>query len=248
MKKICVVAMAIILLFGSIGTISAKETHADTDADLVDALKIAYLDLDNASPEMQKKILDAREKIIFSTDWVADGFEMRIEDTEGNLIRTVPSFSEVFPDWDLPVSDAAYMTDSPAPPNDFSNVDATAARSSYWMRLGSFACYLKKPTNEITDPFVEVYADPEKVGSEIATYATYLTSSETCNIGYTNTKNGASLGYKSRLTLGEVCIISGIENMKVGIRASTYSTPGWAELAVDAGGRIIHLRSEDVEK
>ena len=116
------------------------------------------------------------------------------------------------------------------------------------MRLGSFACYLKKPTNEITDPFVEVYADPEKVGSEIATYATYLTSSETCNIGYTNTKNGASLGYKSRLTLGEVCIISGIENMKVGIRASTYSTPGWAELAVDAGGRIMYLGSEDIEK
>lgn len=105
MKKICVVAMAIILLFGSIGTISAKETHADTDADLVDALKIAYLDLDNASPEMQKKILDAREKIIFSTDWVADEYAMSIEDLDGNVIRTVPNFSEIFPEWDLPVYD-----------------------------------------------------------------------------------------------------------------------------------------------
>lgn len=246
MKKICALAMSIVLILCTIGTISAKESYADTD--LVEALKIAYLDLENASPEMQKKILDAREKIIFSTDWVADGFEMRIEDTEGNLIRTVPSFSEVFPNWDLPVFDASNMTDSPAPPNDFNNVDATAARSSYWTRLGSFRCYLKRPTNENTNPFVEVYADPEKVGSEISTYATYLTSSETCNIGYTNMKNGASLGHKSRLTLGEVCIITGIENMKVGIRASTYSTPGWAELAVDTGGRIIHLRSEDVEK
>lgn len=246
MKKICSIFVSIVLMLCSVSTAFAKEPSVDVD--LIEASKIAYLDIENVSPEMQKKILDAREKIIFSTDWVADGFEMRIEDTEGNLIETVPSFSEVFPDWDLPVLDAEYMTDVPAFPNDFSNVVTTAARSSYWMRLGSFSYYLKRPTNEITDPFVEGYADPEEVGSEIATYATYLTSSETCNIGYTNAKNGASLGYKSRLTLGEVCIISGVENMKVGIRASTYSTPGWAELAVDAGGRIMYLGSEDIEK
>lgn len=77
----------------------------DLQTEWEEAQDFAYLDPENASPEMREKILSARNAIIFSTDWVADGFEMRVEDRDGNVIQRLPHFSELFPGWDLPVYD-----------------------------------------------------------------------------------------------------------------------------------------------
>lgn len=73
---------------------------------LEEAEKIAYLDLESASPEMKEKILSARNQIIFSQTWVADGFCAYVTDSEDTVIAVVPCFSELFPDWDIPVDES----------------------------------------------------------------------------------------------------------------------------------------------
>ena len=64
------------------------------------------MNLDQASEAMQEKILQAREEIIFSKSWVADGLQGFVYDKDGNVIEEVPQFSEIFPaDWDMPTFD-----------------------------------------------------------------------------------------------------------------------------------------------
>ncbi len=71
-----------------------------------EAEKYAYLDPDSASEEMKEKILEARRVIIFHSRWVADGYSGCIRDVEtGEIIETLPTFSALFPGWDLPVYD-----------------------------------------------------------------------------------------------------------------------------------------------
>ena len=71
-----------------------------------EAEEYAYLDLDSASEALREKILAAREVIIFHSRWVADGYSGNIWDVEtGEIIETLPAFSELFPGWDLPVYD-----------------------------------------------------------------------------------------------------------------------------------------------
>ena len=81
------------------------ENDGDLKTEWEEAQEFASLAPENASPEMREKILSARNAIIYDTDWVADGFEMRVEDRDGNVIQRLPHFSELFPNWDLPVYD-----------------------------------------------------------------------------------------------------------------------------------------------
>ena len=110
MKKACAVVLSILLMLclTNVAFASGLETSC-VDMALAEAAQIAYLDLEDASAEMREEILAAREEIIFSTDWVADGYTAYVEDQDGNIIRTLPAFSEVFPDWDLPVSETTYQ-------------------------------------------------------------------------------------------------------------------------------------------
>lgn len=67
--------------------------------------RLAYMNLDQASEAMQEKILQAREEIIFSKSWVADGLQGFVYDKDGNVIEEVPQFSEIFPaDWDMTIA------------------------------------------------------------------------------------------------------------------------------------------------
>lgn len=64
----------------------------------------AYLDLDDADPELVPVIIEARNTIIFRQSWVADGLQGFVCDRYGNLIEGVPRFSELFPeDWSVPI-------------------------------------------------------------------------------------------------------------------------------------------------
>lgn len=60
--------------------------------------RLAYMNLDQASEAMQEKILQAREEIIFSKSWVADG----LQGLEGRItlktktIRVIRSFNTRF--------------------------------------------------------------------------------------------------------------------------------------------------------
>lgn len=94
---------------------AANETvHLPADAGTMtreEAEEYAYQDYDTASPEMQTRILEARNAIIYSEAWVADGYSACIMDTEtGEVVRTLPAFSELFPGWALPVTDSGDVT------------------------------------------------------------------------------------------------------------------------------------------
>lgn len=85
---------------------STVQNVAGVSMSVEEAKEYAYLDYDSASPEMQEKILEARNTIIFSSDWVADGYSGCIQNVEtGETVKTLPTFSELFPGWDMPTTD-----------------------------------------------------------------------------------------------------------------------------------------------
>lgn len=160
-----------------------------------EAERYAYLDLDSASPEMQEKILSARKVIIFSADgWCADDTQMIIIRADGT-IEEVPKFSELFPsDWDLPVDDYSQV-EVPTVPELIDVIDDTiellSTSTSTYRNV-----YLQKYVEGTTSTPFAVF---DHNGYSIATKVTQLTSSQTCNIGYSNYNTGKLLGWKGEL-------------------------------------------------
>ena len=81
-----------------------RDRSDDADMTLEEAHSFAYMDLDAAPAELQETIRKAREVIIYSQSWVADGFECYVTSPDGTR-ETIPSFSELFPGWELPAID-----------------------------------------------------------------------------------------------------------------------------------------------
>lgn len=119
MKKVFTTLFAAVLLASSFTCMAAEtpQQASDATATLAEAETYAYLDLDSASPAMKEKILASRNTIIYSKDWVADGHTGYVTDVvTGEIIEPLPSFSSLFPDWDLPVNTAASPALSLEPP------------------------------------------------------------------------------------------------------------------------------------
>lgn len=121
MKKIISLFLSMLLLAASVTCLAAENTSdslpAEAQTALTEAAQYAYLDLDSATPSMQEKILEARNTIIFSKDWVADGYEAYVGDvTTGEILEVLPTFSSLFPGWDLPVDETlvAARVESPS--------------------------------------------------------------------------------------------------------------------------------------
>lgn len=107
--------------------------------------ELAYLDLDEAPAEMKDEIIEARNTIILSEDWVADGYYAEVYDIDGTIIRCIPQFSDLFPDWNIPVVECA----KPVPVMKIGYLESLMPNSD-WALLGSFSIYLKKPGNTNT--------------------------------------------------------------------------------------------------
>lgn len=234
-KKLIALFVSTLLFATSLTSLAAGAPASAQDTATQEALtkaeQYAYLDLDSASPSMQQKILDARNTIIFSKDWVADGYEADVEDvTTGEVLETLPSFSELFPGWDLPVDESIASTSNDSSLT-LSSSEVTPFSNSDWLRLGSTRHYLPAASNS-----------HDASGTIIRSYATSLTSSKNCNIGYTNASTGKSLGYKNNLSVNQALAVHNVGGMRLAIRASTYSTPGYATMAVDGANRIINVR------
>lgn len=115
MKKIIALFLSTLLLTASATCFAAENTSdslpAKDQSALAEAEQYAYLDLNSATPAMQEKILEARNTIIFSKDWVADGHEAYVGDvTTGEVLEVLPTFSDLFPGWDLPVEETLLAT------------------------------------------------------------------------------------------------------------------------------------------
>lgn len=157
MKKIVSVVLAWMMLIGT--TVTASAAEADHEKQLGN--DIAYLELDEASPDMQKKILKAREQIIYNTDWVADGYNGAVMDAEtGEIIEVLPHFSEIFPDWDVPTEEITeYEVDA---------LPQIGVGPDDWLRFCSKRVYLEEASQSQNadsfetfqnDPYVDVTVD-----------------------------------------------------------------------------------------
>ncbi len=86
---------------------SAAKARASIDVP-PEVLKLAYSDLDSASPEEMVKILEARNQVAYSAGgWCADGAFMTTGDPQTKTWHRLPYFSELFPGWDMPCDDPA---------------------------------------------------------------------------------------------------------------------------------------------
>lgn len=239
MKKIIAIVLACIMAsslicVGVSATAANKSQNKITEQMTTE--EIAHLDIDTADEETKEAILAARNEIIFSREWVADGYSMEVVDSEGNIKRTIPKFSELFPGWDLPKSERSNKQTAPTiiigkklkEINQESSTPNQVKGLNDWLPLGGGNVYLHEATTELADNFAEIYTDVYEVGTSVATYVTQLTSSENCNIGYSDLTTGESLGFAERLSIGDSAIIRNVGDMYLGVRASTYSNPGWA--------------------
>jgi hypothetical protein len=199
---------------------------AEHEAAVENAAEYAYMDIETAPEYLHDTILEARSIIIYSQSWVADGYTMYTTSADGT-VEDLPHFSELFPDWDMPVlepseTEEIYDTALDASVQTTDTTDAVSL---------SYNVYLSAPpANTNSSPFTT----RDGFGN-ITTTVSSLTSSEHCNIGYTDTSTGESLGWvPERYINYSVTLPTMIPALSssIGVRASTYSTPGYSVLTV----------------
>lgn len=261
MKKFLSMTMTLIMLMALAVPAFAvnKESDPNSEAEVQDeilesASEFAYLDADKATPELKEKILEARKEIIYNTDWVADGYVGCIRNIKtGKLIKELPEFSEVFPGWDVPIEEnnAKIEISEPVLPavpadNTMEEIKPLSIGTGLddWIVLLSERVYLKSASSTTNaTPFAAFTLDPYKMGTQIRAYATSLSASETCNIGFSDYSSGKSLASAVNLVEYEALeLYVGVGKPTVGVRASTYSNPGWSTIKVDGAYRITNIR------
>jgi len=163
----------------------------------------------------------------------------------GEIIKELPQFSEVFPEWDIPVEKIAPVDESRTraiPENDSKDLVPleSAMGLDDWIRVVTKRHYLEAASaTENANPFTYFDVDPYEIGTHIRAYASALSSSASCNIGISDYDSGESLGLGTRLAENyAVVVFVGTTEPTVAVRASTYSTPGWATMAVDGAYRV----------
>lgn len=229
MKKAIAMILGVIMVAGlSVPAMAANEKRIGQ--------AIAYERIDENTAELRKtEILAAREAIVYSESWVADGVYGEILDRDGNIKEILPQFSDIFPeDWDIPVEKSSYSVLSSSDPE----FDITTYfNESVW---------LSKPTNQNTSPFCSFVTTGfagtpyEYVVETVYASGVYRNPSETAyyNLGYSNATTGVSLGYAANLENGESFTIDPPENITIGVRASSNDYIGDWWMRVD-GKRIF---------
>lgn len=229
MKKLLCCFCSLVLVLSVQGiVVSASEVDIKEDLHVKD---LAYMSLENAPETIQADIIEARNAIIFEhTGWVADDWSGAVIDVRsGQVIRELPKFHDVFPDdWDIPYD--LGFTDS-------HQMLASTDRASYasdYSTIFNGQVYLNKAGTVNASPFYYFTLDPSHLSAY--TYASSLTSSATCNIGYSNRSTGASMGYATKLSMYEALWVYNPtmqSTTSVNVRASTDSTPGWSNMIVN---------------
>lgn len=230
-KKMLAGVLAVVSLFcTSITAMAApaqefNSIELQNEARVKAAEEVAYMDMDSASAEMQERILEAREVIIESKSWVADGWTTTITRADGT-VENVPTFSECFPGWDMPVceSDDVMPFAEPitfySPDSGVINVELPRASSA---------------TNAPTAFRVK------NIKEALVVYVEELYTSTSCNLGFVNIDLGISVAHLVNMRKGDhldVLVDYPTDPPAyIAVRASTYVTPGSADLYFDAWGK-----------
>lgn len=189
----------------------------------VEQVQLAYMDLETVDESMQSRILEARNEIIFSESWAADGVTAYVKDTDGTVIEKLPEFSELFPsDWEIP-----YFAST----NKESKTEV-AMRATTDITFED-EVYLDRPdSGTMSDPFV-VRATHGFEGTAAEYFITefstsgFMSGAEEYNIGYSNDDTGKTLAWKAHMAPGKSLVLSNPpKDTDVAIRASTYTSPG----------------------
>lgn len=218
--------------------------------DLNGKISIAYMEIENASDEMRAHIIAAREEIIFSESWVADGLSCYICDEDGNIKEVLPQFSDLFPaDWDLPV---LRENENEAEIRSEANRESVNEMSSSYDICPFFegSIRLVKPSDSaITSPFCRIATtgfpgtSNEYNVETIYVYGVYgnLQEQGTYNVGCSNATTGVSLSHATRVSNGDSVVFNPPSNITVGVRASTYDSVGSWNMQV-IGKRVFANR------
>lgn len=203
-------------------------------ADFPDELaELAYSDLEQADEETKAEILQARRQIIYSYDWCADGGLMVVRN--GNEFTIPPLFSELFPDWDVPVEEPdtclADTNDEIAPQDD-------ASISSDTIYIFNSGYYI--PANNPNKIAPNFFTTDTIKGSFINAFSTWASTIPAnmahYNIGFTDPSTNTSLGSARNRPAGADGAITYYANpyklSRISTRASTNSNPGMAHMIV----------------
>lgn len=211
---------SLVLAVSTVFCISASAMATDpAQAQIAKAREIAYMDVDAAPAAMRETILDAREVIINSQCWVADGYRGYYTAPDGTETE-VPHFSELFPDWDLPAADV-------------DNVPAIAgvARMQPEVTTRTNQVYLENPSPTQDTRSFDVFYFMNELDTTVKKLDA---ATRTCTVGYANMFLGISVGVFPNMQVGSCARIENTpEDVAAGnptlisVRASTNSTPGY---------------------
>lgn len=188
---------------------------------------IAYMNLDQVSEEMQARILEARQEIIYSKSWVADGLQGYVINKDGVIIEEVPQFSDLFPsDWAEPFVDNDISQLSLSSPNPVSST----SHDIFGLFQGMLTLSVP-PVNSDTPSFYQFNTTGWSGYTHYnVTYAftkaqrqfgaNTLPLVPTFNVGYTNVTTGRSMGWKAQISDGDSFGISTPAGITVTVRAS----------------------------
>mgnify|MGYP000444345376 CR=1 FL=1 len=227
-KKMLAGVLAMVsLLCTSVTAMAAPIQELDSveiqnEAKIEAAKEIAYMDVNSASSEMQERILEAREVIIESQSWVADGWEATITHADGT-VESIPTFSECFPGWDIPVCE---------PVNTARSVTAIEFDSPLSQLV---TVSLPKASSTVNAPDAFYINNIE---NELGVYVSELTTSTSCNLGFTNRDLGISVAHMVNMVVGDrlgVLVDPEVDPpANIAVRASTYVQAGSAKLFCSA--------------
>jgi hypothetical protein len=185
--------------------------------DLLAAEEYAYLDSSEATPAAKAVILAARENIIFHNSWVTEGVVGWIFDSEGEIVEYLPQFSDLFPDWDVPIQ--AAQSRSGIVSDSLSSV------------AGSATTIVPASVNATTSTNAPTFC--QYTCNTILVGVVSLSGPANCNLGITRISDGYSLGYVEYVPVGGGMGAGVANNILLGARTSTYSTPGTGTFSVE---------------
>ena len=211
-------------------------------------IKYANMDLETADTYTQELIQSARNAIIYSESWVANGISGRIKDSEGNTIFELPTFSEIFPaDWDMPAINTCAATSSLDISTQLSDSSAPKAGGDNWQIIYQGVIRLQNPSEtQNTAPFKTISTTAFEGTPYEYSYKSVITSGScsgyvgTYNIGYSNAITGKSLGFAVNLTENQYFEIDPPKYIRLAIRASTYDNRS-LEWDMEIAGNVVEL-------
>ncbi len=215
MKKVLISCLVVTMILSSISAFAA-DVLSEENMSVTESY--AYMNLENAPVELQDKIIEARNEIIFSQSWgLEGGYIIRADGT----VENVPKFYDIFPEeWELPRN--TVLEDFTITGAEIEPLAVTGWNINVY--------FDNLPPSGISPTTGNFYHD----GSYIQVKVNSLTASQHCNVGVTNNNTGASIGFAEILYPGDryYCPTLTLPSFYAGIRHSTYSNPGYGVLNV----------------